>query len=76
MRTSLLRFQYELVRKSDGRLLAEGETVHVVVGRDLKRTHLTDKYRSALHAAAEAHSAEHRSCTTNHKKGNRWLHCT
>jgi acyl-CoA thioester hydrolase len=53
MRTSLLRFQYELVRKSDGRLLAEGETVHVVVGRDLKRTHLTDKYRSTFHAAAE-----------------------
>lgn len=53
MRTSLLRFQYALVRKSDGRLLAEGETVHVVVGRDLKRTHLTDKYRSTFHAAAE-----------------------
>ena len=45
MRTSLLRFQYEVVRKSDGRLLAEGESVHVVVGRDLKRTHLTGKYR-------------------------------
>jgi len=54
MRTSLLRFQYEIVRKSDGRLLAEGETVHVVVGRDLKRTHLTEKYRGVLHAAAEA----------------------
>ena len=53
MRTSLLRFQYELVRKSDGRLLAEGESVHVVVGRDLKRTHLTEKYRSTFHAAAE-----------------------
>jgi acyl-CoA thioester hydrolase len=57
MRTSLLRFHYELVRKSDGRLLAEGESVHVVVGRDLKRTQLTGKYREALQAAAEiAHS--------------------
>jgi acyl-CoA thioester hydrolase len=53
VRASLLRFQYELVRKADGRLLAEGESVHVVVGRDLKRAHLTDKYRSTFHAAAE-----------------------
>ncbi|MGA8138114.1 MAG: acyl-CoA thioesterase [Pseudomonas gingeri] len=53
MRTSLLRFQYEVVRKCDGRLLAEGESVHVVVGRDLKRTHLPDKYRNTLQAAAE-----------------------
>lgn len=51
MRTSLLRFQYEVIRKSDGRLLAEGESVHVVVGRDLKVTPLTDKYRDALCAA-------------------------
>jgi acyl-CoA thioester hydrolase len=53
MRGSLLRFHYELVRKSDGRRLAEGESVHVVVGRDMKRTHLTGKYQEALHAAAE-----------------------
>jgi acyl-CoA thioester hydrolase len=53
MRSSLLRFQYEVVRKSDGRLLAEGESVHVVVGRDLKRAHLTEKYQGAFHAAAE-----------------------
>jgi acyl-CoA thioester hydrolase len=53
VKTSLLRFRYDLVRKSDGRLLAEGESVHVVVGRDLKRAHITEKYRSAFHAAAE-----------------------
>ena len=53
MRTSLLRFQYEIVRTADGRLLAEGVSVHVVVGRDLKRTHLTQKYRPALRDAAE-----------------------
>jgi len=52
MRRSLLRFQYEVVRKSDGRLLAEGESVHVVVGRDLKVARLTDKYRLVLEAAA------------------------
>ena len=53
MRASLLRFHYEVVHKADGRLLAEGESVHVVVGHDLKRTHLTGKYLDALHAAAE-----------------------
>ena len=53
MRASLLRFHYEVVRKADGRLLAEGESVHMVAGHDLKRTHLTGKYLDALHAAAE-----------------------
>ena len=48
LRASFLRFQYEVVRKSDGRLLAEGESVHVVVGRDLKRTPLSGKYLDAL----------------------------
>jgi acyl-CoA thioester hydrolase len=52
LRASFLRFQYEVVRKSDGRLLAEGESVHVVVGRDMKRTHLTAKYLDVLTAVA------------------------
>lgn len=54
MRPSLLRFHYEIIRNADGRLLSEGETTHVVVGADMKRTHLTGKYLNALHAAAEA----------------------
>jgi acyl-CoA thioester hydrolase len=59
LRTSVLRFQYELVRKSDRRLLAEGESVHVVVGRDLKIAVLDDKYRDALLAiASKAGSGE------------------
>ena len=53
MQTSLLRFQYDIVRKADGKLLSQGESVHLVVGRDMKRTHLPAKYRDALHAAAE-----------------------
>jgi acyl-CoA thioester hydrolase len=52
MRASLLRFQFEVVRTSDQRLLAEGETVLVVVGRDLKLTRLSEKYRDALETAA------------------------
>jgi acyl-CoA thioester hydrolase len=54
LRASFLRFQYEVARKSDGRLLAEGESVHVVVGRDMKRTHLTEKYRDVLLAVVGA----------------------
>ncbi len=62
MRDSLLRFQYEVVRKSDGRLLAEGESVHLVVGHDMKRTHLTGKYRDIFRAAADiAQGATHAS---------------
>jgi acyl-CoA thioester hydrolase len=37
VRESLLHFGYEVVRESDGRLLAEGETVHLVVDREFKR---------------------------------------
>jgi acyl-CoA thioester hydrolase len=54
MRPSLLRFHYETVRKSDGQLLATGESTHVVVGRDLKHVHLTAKYQDAISAATGA----------------------
>jgi acyl-CoA thioester hydrolase len=52
MRTSLLRFRFEVVRNSDGRLLAEGESVHMVVGNDLRPTRLSEKYRATFEAAA------------------------
>jgi len=58
MRSSMLRFQYELVRKSDGRLLSEGESVHVVVGSDMKKTRLSAKYRDAMLAAVDEGAAE------------------
>jgi acyl-CoA thioester hydrolase len=44
VRESLLRFGYEIVRDSDQVLLAEGETVHLVVGADMKRMPLPEKY--------------------------------
>lgn len=52
VRESLLRFGYEIIRDSDQALLAEGETVHLVVGADLKRTPLPKKYLEPLLAAA------------------------
>ena len=44
----LLKFHYRLLRASDQQLLAEGETTHVVVGRDLKKRNLPEKYVRAF----------------------------
>lgn len=47
----VLRFGYRIVRAADGLLLCEGETVHVVVGRDMKVRRLPAKY--AMRFAAQ-----------------------
>ena len=52
VRESLLRFGYEIFRDNDEALLAEGETVHLVVGTDLKRTPLSKKYLEPFLQAA------------------------
>ena len=55
VRDSLLHFGYEILREIDGTLLAEGETVHLVVGADFKRMILPEKYRQRfLQAAGKA----------------------
>jgi acyl-CoA thioester hydrolase len=43
-RVALLKFRYEVLRASDELLLCEGETVHLVVGRDMKRRPMPAKY--------------------------------
>jgi acyl-CoA thioester hydrolase len=48
LRSRSIRFVYEVVRKADGELLAEGETLHLVTGRDKKVRSLPDVYRSRL----------------------------
>ncbi len=50
-RGALVRFAYRIVRAADGVLLCEGETVHVVVGPDMKKRPLPQKYaeRFAVH---------------------------
>ncbi|MDP9267848.1 MAG: acyl-CoA thioesterase [Acidobacteriota bacterium] len=53
MRESLLHFGYEIVRASDGTLLAEGETTHIVVDSKFQKTLLPEKYRQAFQSAAE-----------------------
>jgi acyl-CoA thioester hydrolase len=41
---AILKFKYEVLRAADGTVLCEGETVHLVVGRDMKRRSLPAKY--------------------------------
>ena len=48
VRESLVHFGYELFRSSDGLLLAEGETTHVVIDREMKKTAIPEKYRAAF----------------------------
>lgn len=51
-RGPIIRFGYKILRVTDELLLCEGETVHVVVGRDMKRRKLPKKYADILGAAA------------------------
>ena len=50
-RGSVIRFGYRILRVGDGMLLCEGETMHVVVGMDMKKRSLPLKYaeRFAAH---------------------------
>jgi len=50
-RGAVVRFGYRILRITDGLLLCEGETMHVVVGMDMKKRSLPPKYaeRFAAH---------------------------
>jgi acyl-CoA thioester hydrolase len=48
VRSRSLRFFYEVIRRSDDRLLAEGETLHVVTNKDKKVRTLPSSYRNKL----------------------------
>jgi len=39
-----VRFRYLVMREADETVLCEGETVHFVVGRDMKRRDMPAKY--------------------------------
>jgi acyl-CoA thioester hydrolase len=51
IRESLIQFEYELKRLSDGTLLAEGDTTHIVVDRQMKKVAIPEKYMEAFRAA-------------------------
>jgi acyl-CoA thioester hydrolase len=44
VRGSIVRFRYAVVRAVDEVVLCEGETVHIVVGRDMKRREMPVRY--------------------------------
>jgi acyl-CoA thioester hydrolase len=52
VRDSLVHFGYEILRDEDGTLLAEGESVHLVLDREFKRTRLSQRYLPAFLKAA------------------------
>jgi acyl-CoA thioester hydrolase len=54
MRKRVLVFGYEIVRPSDHRLLAEGETTHVIVDRAGRACELPAKYRELFAAGVQA----------------------
>jgi acyl-CoA thioester hydrolase len=58
VRESMVHFAYELVRASDELLLAEGETMHVVIDREMKKTPIPEKYmrmfRDVIHSEQAA----------------------
>jgi acyl-CoA thioester hydrolase len=51
LRGSMITFHYEVVRAEDKVILAEGETMHIVVNSQFEKTTLPDKYARAFAAA-------------------------
>ncbi|MEO6923522.1 MAG: thioesterase family protein [Bryocella sp.] len=54
VRSSIIRFRYQVVLAADEKILCEGESVHMVVGRDMKRREIPPKYAEGLHALLAA----------------------
>ena len=54
VRGSIVRFRYAVVRASDELLLCEGETVHLVIGRDMKRRPMPERYAKKFHSLLHA----------------------
>jgi len=52
LRGSLMHFRYEIMRSTDGAILAEGETTHIVVNAEMEKRQLPDRYRAAFQALA------------------------
>jgi acyl-CoA thioester hydrolase len=44
VRGPIVRFRYKVIRAADDVLLCEGETTHVVVGRDMKKREMPPEY--------------------------------
>src|SRR5689334_6160789 len=51
VRNSFIRFGYEAIRVTDGEVLAEGETMHIVTDAQMNQRALPDKYQKAFRSA-------------------------
>jgi acyl-CoA thioester hydrolase len=49
-RGAVVKFGYEIVRAEDGVVLCQGATVHVVVGKDMKKRSMPEKYAERFRA--------------------------
>jgi acyl-CoA thioester hydrolase len=56
VRDSFIQFRYEATRESDGELLAEGETMHIVTDAQMNKRALPEKYRNVFAAALRSAS--------------------
>jgi acyl-CoA thioester hydrolase len=54
VRSSLLHFSYEIFREADRMLLARGETMHIIVNKNLERTALPEKYMQAFNGTKQS----------------------
>ena len=50
-RESLVHFAYQAIRESDGTLLAEGETTHIVTDAEMKITTIPENYLAIFRGA-------------------------
>jgi len=57
VRSSMVHFGYEVLRETDGTLLAEGETTHIVTDEGMKVANMPDKYLQAFRAAIDRNRA-------------------
>jgi acyl-CoA thioester hydrolase len=51
LRGPLVQFAYEIVRATDGALLAEGETTHLVTDAEFRRKTLPEQYAAPMRRA-------------------------
>ena len=51
MRNSFIQFGYEAIRVSNGELLAEGETMHIVTDAQMNKRALPERYQDAFRRA-------------------------
>jgi acyl-CoA thioester hydrolase len=51
-RNRVITFSYEVIRDTDGKVLANGETTHVICGKNGRPKLLPKKYEMAFNAAA------------------------